>query len=213
MHNLKKISLYLLLSVSFFMTANSEVYDKTLDKVVVIYSDEYIGSGVFISKRGFILTNWHVVKDKNEFYVFTLADGGFEENKRKAQVIKFNETSDLALLKLKTVPKNLDPIKISKVIPRVGDSVHAVGHPHGETWSYAKGYISAHREEYSWVNEQTQFQGDVYQMQTPINPGNSGGPLVNDFGNLIGLNTFGSTEGQGLSYALTVKEIVRFLKE
>ncbi len=60
-------------------------------------------------------------------------------------MIKFNETSDLALLKLTTIPKGLEPIKISKVIPKVGDSVHAVGHPHGEMWSYSKGYISAHR--------------------------------------------------------------------
>ena len=57
------------------------------------------------------------------------------------------------------------------------------------------------------------FCRDVYQMQTPINPGNSGGPLVNDFGNLIGLNTFVSTQGQGLSYAITVNEIIKFLKE
>ena len=213
MFNLIKASLCLFLTISLYTEASSDVYDNAVDKVVLIFSEENMGSGVLISERGYVLTNWHVVKDRKEFYILTLAEGGFDENKRKAEVIKFNETSDLALLKLTTIPKDLKPIKISKVIPKVGDSVHAVGHPHGETWSYAKGYISAHREEYSWKNKNVDFEGDVYQMQTPINPGNSGGPLVNDFGNLIGLNTFVSTEGQGLSYALTVKEIVRFLKE
>ncbi len=213
MFNLIKVSLCLFLTIPLYTEASSDVYDNAVDKVVLIYSEENMGSGVLISERGYVLTNWHVVKDRKEFYILTLAEGGFDENKRKAEVIKFNETSDLALLKLTTIPKDLKPIKISKVIPKVGDSVHAVGHPHGEMWSYSKGYISAHREEYSWKNKNVDFEGDVYQMQTPINPGNSGGPLVNDFGNLIGLNTFVSTEGQGLSYALTVKEIVRFLKE
>ena len=213
MFNLIKVSLCLFLTIPLYTEASSDVYDNAVDKVVLIYSEENMGSGVLISERGYVLTNWHVVKDRKEFYILTLAEGGFDENKRKAEVIKFNETSDLALLKLTTIPKDLKPIKIIKVIPKVGDSVHAVGHPHGEMWSYSKGYISAHREEYSWKNKNVDFEGDVYQMQTPINPGNSGGPLVNDFGNLIGLNTFVSTEGQGLSYALTVKEIVRFLKE
>ena len=213
MFNMKKVALYIFLSLALYIEANPNVYDETVDKVVLIYSEENMGSGVLISERGYVLTNWHVVKDRKEFYVLTLAEGGFDENKRKAEIIKFNEASDLALLKLKTIPQNLKPLKISKVIPRVGDSVHAVGHPHGEMWSYSKGYISAHREGYSWKNEEVDFQGDVYQMQTPINPGNSGGPLVNDHGNLIGLNTFISTQGQGLTYAITVEEIIKFLNE
>ena len=213
MFNLIKVSLCLFLTIPLYTEASSDVYDNAVDKVVLIYSEENMGSGVLISERGYVLTNWHVVKDRKEFYVLTLAEGGFDENKRKAKVIKFNETSDLALLKLTTIPKDLKPIKISKVIPKVGDSVHAVGHPHGEMWSYSKGYISAHREEYSWQDKEVNFQGDVYQMQTPINPGNSGGPLVNDYGNLIGLNTFVSTQGQGLTYAVTVEEIIKFLNE
>lgn len=213
MFNLIKVSLCLFLTIPLYTEASSDVYDNAVDKVVLIYSEDNMGSGVLISNRGFLLTNWHVVKDKKEFYVLTLAEGSYEENKRKAEVIKFNETSDLALLRLTTIPRNLKPIKISKVIPKVGDSVHAVGHPHGEMWSYSKGYISAHREEYSWQDKEVNFQGDVYQMQTPINPGNSGGPLVNDYGNLIGLNTFVSTQGQGLTYAVTVEEIIKFLNE
>ena len=213
MFNLIKVSLCFFLTIPLYTEASSDVYDNAVDKVVLIYSEENMGSGVLISERGYVLTNWHVVKDRKEFYVLTLAEGGFDENKRKAEVVKFNETSDLALLKLTTIPKDLKPIKISKVIPKVGDSVHAVGHPHGEMWSYSKGYISAHREEYSWKNKNVDFEGDVYQMQTPINPGNSGGPLVNDFGNLIGLNTFVSAQAQGLSYAITGNEIIKFLKE
>ena len=48
-------------------------------------------------------------------------------------------------------------------------------------------------------------------MQTPINPGNSGGPLLNNFGNVVGINTFMDTESQGITYAVTVTEIIKFL--
>ena len=101
--------------------------------------------------------------------------------------------------------------RLSQVMPNVGDSVHAIGHPHGEIWSYSKGYISAHREDYSWDVGDQNYRGDVYQMQTPINPGNSGGPLLNDYGNVVGINTFINTRGQGITYAVTVKEIIKFL--
>ena len=56
-----------------------------------------------------------------------------------------------------------------------------------------------------------EHKANVYQTQTPISEGNSGGPLLNNHGNLIGINTFGSKEVQSLNYAVDVTEIVRFL--
>ena len=212
MHYINKLLTLSLILFSWMINAEQiDFYEKAQLSVVAILGDESIGSGIIISRDGYILTNWHVIADEKNFQVFTLAEGGYEENLRDAEVVKYSVNSDLALIKLTSIPKDIQVAKISQVIPDIGDSVHAIGHPHGEAWSYSKGYISAHREEYSWdIDEQT-HTADVYQMQTPINPGNSGGPLLNDHGNVIGINTFINTRAYGITYALTGEEILRFL--
>ncbi len=187
------------------------IYDNAFASVVAIFGDEAIGSGVIISSSGYVLTNWHVVENNPNLKVLTIGEGGFEENLREVEVIKYNATSDLALIKLTSQPDNMSVASISQIIPEIGEAVHAIGHPNGEIWSYTKGYISAIRDDYSWKTEAVQFKGDVYQMQTPINPGNSGGPILNNFGNVVGINTFMNTESQGITYAVTVTEIIKFL--
>tara|TARA_B100000989_G_scaffold298458_1_gene287898 strand:+ start:3374 stop:4021 length:648 start_codon:yes stop_codon:yes gene_type:complete len=191
---------------------NNAIFNKSFTGVVLIRGDKGEGSGVIISANGYVLTNWHVIENNN-FKIYTLGSGSFEENTREAELIKFNKKKDLALLRLKTIPKNISVIRISNIMQNVGDSVHAIGHPNGELWSYTKGYISSIRSDYSWGGtiDQPIFVGDVYQMQTPINPGNSGGPLLNNHGNLIGINTFIHPNAQNLTFAVTVKEIIRFL--
>ena len=187
------------------------IYDKAFASVVAIFGDEAIGSGVIISSSGYVLTNWHVVENNPNLKVLTIGEGDFEENSREVEVIKYDATSDLALIKLTSQPDNMSVASISQIIPKIGEAVHAIGHPNGEIWSYSKGYISAIRNNYSWKKGAVQFKGDVYQMQTPINPGNSGGPLLNNFGNVVGINTFMDTESQGITYAVTVTEIIKFL--
>ena len=204
------ISFSLLISM-LIKSQEINIYDNAYASVVAIYGDEAIGSGVIISSSGYVLTNWHVVENNQNLKVLTIGEGNFDENSREVEVIKYNATSDLALIKLHSLPQDMKIARLSQVIPNVGDSVHAIGHPHGEIWSYSKGYISAHREDYSWDIENQNYQADVYQMQTPINPGNSGGPLLNDHGNVVGINTFINTRGQGITYAITVKEIMKFL--
>jgi len=204
------ISFSLLISL-LVKSQETDIYNNSYASVVAIFGDVAIGSGVIISSQGYILTNWHVIENNSNFKVLTIGEGSYEENLREAEVIKYNATSDLALIKLKSLPGNMSVAKISQIIPKIGAAVHAIGHPNGEIWSYTKGYISAHRDDFSWKTEINNFKGDVYQMQTPINPGNSGGPLLNDFGNIVGINTFADTESQGITYAITVTEIIKFL--
>ena len=212
MHNIKGLFfIFLFLNPLVISSQNHEIYDKSVASVVAIFGDVSIGSGVIISSRGYVLTNWHVVENNPNFKVVTIGSGSFEENVREAEIIKFDPTCDLALLKLKTMPSDMSVISVSEIIPNIGDPVHAIGHPNGEVWSYSKGYISAYREDYSWKIEGKNFEGDVFQMQTPINPGNSGGPLLNEYGNLVGINTFVNTKSQGINYAVTVVEIIKFL--
>ena len=212
MYYLKKLIVSLSLLLSLLVNSQEiNIYDNSYASVVAIYGDAAMGSGVIISSRGYILTNWHVIENNPNFKILTIGEGGFEENLREAEIIKYNATSDLALIKLKSLPSNMSVAGISQVIPKIGDAVHAIGHPNGEIWSYSKGYISAHRDNFSWEAEKKFFKGDVYQMQTPINPGNSGGPLLNDSGNVVGINTFVDTSSQGITYAVTVTEIIKFL--
>ena len=96
----------------------------------------------------------------------------------------------------------------------MGEEVHAIGHPLGlYDWTYTKGYISQVRNDYEWSIEQSSHYADVIQTATPISPGNSGGPLLSDDANLIGVNTFGSIEGQNLNFAVSAKEVEDFLRK
>ena len=196
-----------------------EIYEQNASGVVVIFSGDGIGSGVILSERGYVLTNWHVVDGQGDIEVVC---GGcmetYEESIFKTEVIKIDQTRDLALLKIINPPSTLTKIKVSQVTAEVGDEVHAIGHPEGEIWTYTQGYISQHRTEYEWNYEKTgeiEFIADVYQTQTPIASGSSGGPLLNRHGNLIGINTFGNSEanssGTIMNYSITVEEIIEFL--
>ena len=199
--------------------SRNDIYDDNAPAVVVIFSEDGIGSGVILSERGYVLTNWHVIKDAKEIEIFC---GGcmdtFEESIFESDVIKIDKTRDLALLKITNSPQTLTAIKVSQVNAVVGDEVHAIGHPEGEIWTYTQGYISQHRGDYEWnyqSNDDIQFVADVYQTQTPDTGGSSGGPLLNQFGNLIGINTFGNVEANGngtiMNYSITVEEVIEFL--
>jgi len=196
-----------------------EIYEQNASGVVVIFSEDGIGSGVILSERGYVLTNWHVVDGQEDIQVIC---GGcmdtYEESVFETEVIKIDKTRDLALLKIINPPSTLTKIEVSQVTAEVGDEVHAIGHPEGEIWTYTQGYISQYRGDYEWSYpsyDDIEFVADVYQTQTPVSGGSSGGPLLNQFGNLIGINTFGNTEANGngtiMNYSITVEEIIEFL--
>jgi V8-like Glu-specific endopeptidase len=129
------------------------------------------------------------------------------------QVVKYDEITDLALIKVSEIPVGRNPLRLGNTDEiSVGADVHAIGHPTGETWTYTTGIISQYRMAYNWKNEGEDFKhkADIIQTQTPINPGNSGGPLVSDTGNLIGVNSFKAT-GEALNFAVSVDEVKRFL--
>jgi hypothetical protein len=128
----------------------------------------------------------------------------------KQKILKIAKNKDLALL---TINSNLDRVLDFNegCNIQVASDAHAVGHPIGNYWSYSKGYISRFQKQKQMdVWEGDNFVADVIQTQTPINPGNSGGPLVDNNGNLIGLNTF-SGEGIGINYAVACNELISFV--
>ena len=157
-----------------------------------------LGSGVVVSPDGYILTNNHVVDGATDVRV-TLAD----RREFKAKVIGTDPKSDIAVLKIDA--SGLTPITVgnsSKM--QVGDAVLAIGNPYGVGQTVTMGIVSATGRAGLGIEEYEDF----IQTDASINPGNSGGALVNDRGELVGINTAilapGSGGNQGIGFAVPV---------
>ena len=143
------------------------------------YTYKATGSGFIISNDGYILTNYHVI---NGYQTVTVAT--YDQKTYDAEVIGYDESSDIAVLKIDA--ENLTPVKMgdSNAL-RVGETVYAIGNPLGElTFSLTKGIVSALSR-----NIQTGSGASIGLIQTDcaINSGNSGGALFNDKGEVIGI--------------------------
>jgi S1-C subfamily serine protease len=206
---------------------DAQIYRTIAPSVVEVRTKDALGSGSLVTTSGEILTNWHVVAG-NEVVAIVYkpaiegAKPGLNEMKL-GRVVKYDQESDLALVKAAEVPSGRLSILLgdpSEIV--IGEDVLAIGHPHQNDWSLTKGIISQYRRGYMWAYGSTdagmtgvqpiKHKADVIQTQTPINPGNSGGPLLSDSGTLIGVNTAGQ-EGEGLNFAVSVEDVRRFLAE
>tara|TARA_B100000787_G_scaffold169242_1_gene159897 strand:- start:1091 stop:2908 length:1818 start_codon:yes stop_codon:yes gene_type:complete len=196
-------------------TAGSKIYKEYSGAVPLIENMDGLGSGIFI-ENDLILTNKHVVGEQSIVRVALKPSGfGMVKTARRyeGRVIKFDETKDLALIKLNIEVKDIPLVKLAREEDvEVAMQVHAIGHPRGEYWSYTLGYVSQFRPNYSWtVGSGAQRLADVIQTQTPINPGNSGGPLLSSNGKLIGINSFGQPDSPGLNFAIAYTSVKEFL--
>ena len=186
--------------------------------VLVVTTDDNgkwtgLGSGSIIDADGAILTNLHVVGDHEWVLIFLRPEPGHEFGKAYVGVVqKTDAIADLALVKMTAPPDGLPVVPLGTLSTvEVGEDVHAIGHPVGETWTYTKGLVSQVRPNYEWTIGSDTHHATVIQTQTPINPGNSGGPLFDNAGRLVGVNTFLNSEAQGINYAVAVDEIDSFL--
>ncbi len=141
--------------------------------------DNSLGSGVIVSSEGYILTNNHVVEAADEIEV-ALADG----RTFPATVVGTDPETDLAVLKVNI--KDLPAITFSPIEKhQVGDVVLAIGNPFGVGQTVTQGIISAFGRSHLGINTFENF----IQTDASINPGNSGGALVDNEGNLVGINS------------------------
>ena len=154
-----------------------------------------LGSGVIVSKSGYVLTNNHVVEGAKDIVV-AFADG----RRIKAKVIGTDPESDLAVIKIEA--KDLHPISmVNSDTVEVGEVVLAIGNPFGLTQTVTQGIVSAVGRDNLGINRFENF----IQTDAAINPGNSGGALVNSNGNLVGINSaiFSRSGGnQGVGFAI-----------
>lgn len=195
---------------------NVEVYKKAAPATVLVVTDQSLGSGTVISSQGEVLTNWHVIQGASRIAVVFKPQRGVEVKKElafAATPVKVDQITDLALLQIQTPPQTLRVLALGDIAKvEVGQDVHAIGHPEGEVWTYTTGIISQIRPRYQWQGaDGLLHQSTVIQTQTALNPGNSGGPLLNDQGEIIGINSFRG-EGEGLNYAVAADVVKGFLQ-
>ncbi len=179
-------------------------YQKSPDKTV-----SGSGSGVIISSDGYIATNYHVIKGADIIEV-TLNDKRIIE----AELIGKDPNTDLALLKISE--NDLASISYANSDDlQVGEWVLAVGNPFNLTSTVTAGIVSAKGRNINLLKEQYAIESFI-QTDAVVNPGNSGGALVNDKGELVGINTaIASNTGSytGYSFAIPVNVVKKVMND
>ena len=169
------------------------------------------GSGIIISKSGYIITNHHVIDDADDIEVEFILDD--EVQKFNAEIVQSDKVNDLAIIKI--VDVNFDGVKelpynFKTRSSDVGTQVYAFGYPMalsimGKEIKVTDGIISS----------KTGFDGDItsYQISAPIQAGNSGGPLFDDKGNLIGINSSGIRKdlADNVGYAIKTSYVLNLI--
>ena len=190
----------------FFDRFFSHLFDEDFTGPNNVIPQKGSGSGVVISKDGYLLTNEHVISSADEILV-KFGDG----RSFKAKIVGKDKTSDLAVLKI-DVSDNLSYVNLGdsdKV--RVGEWVIAIGNPFGLGITVTCGVVSAIKRDLS-VDKETNYR-DLIQTDASINPGNSGGALINSKGELIGINTAIMPSGQGIGFAIPVNRAKRIVAD
>ena len=158
------------------------------------YKSTSLGSGFIISKDGYIVTNDHVVKNADEITVKLNDKRVF-----KAKIIGRDPKTDIAVIKING--DNLPTLKLGNSDKlKIGQWAIAVGNPFGLNGTLTMGVISATGRS----NLGIETYEDFIQTDASINPGNSGGPLLNIYGEVIGINTAIIATGQGIGFAIPI---------
>ena len=167
------------------------------------------GSGFILTKDGYIVTNYHVVKD-GETVKVTLYSG----DEYEAKYVGGDEDYDIAVIKVEAA--DLQPVTLGDSSSlNVGDHVLAIGNPLGElTFSMSGGMVSC-------VNRAINVDGTPFNMiqtDASINPGNSGGPLFNQYGEVVGIvsakySSTGNESVEGLGFAIPINDVFAMIQD
>ena len=191
-----------------------EIYKKCIGSVVCItasaQSGKSSGTGIVLSADGYLITNHHVIENAQVIAVQTSDDRQFQ-----ASIIGSDEASDLAVLKVEA--DDLQPAEFGDSDKlAVGDRVVAIGDPLGAQLrgTMTSGIVSAINRDLE-VNDRTMT---LIQTDAALNNGNSGGPLINCYGQVIGINTmklrsYYSTTAEGLGFAIPMAVAKPILEE
>jgi len=179
---------------------------RALASTVTVATDKGTGSGFVVSASGYIVSNHHVIEDARRVMIASA-----EGRKTYAEVVDVNASRDLAILK--ATDGNWNPLPLGNMDAiHVGDIVYALGSPSGVRdevldQTVTRGVISSIRDRPSKLNPNIKVE--FIQTDAAINPGNSGGPLINEAGEVIGVNTL-KVVGQdieGLGFSVSIDEV------
>lgn len=161
--------------------------------------DRVIGSGFFIDPRGYLITNYHVIRSEVDpeyegYSRLFIRLPGSPDTRIPARVVGYDRLFDVALLKTELdAPEVFSFTDIRELEP--GSSVFAIGSPGGLDNSITSGIISATGRRFLQM-------GDALQIDVPVNPGSSGGPLLTPEGDLVGVIFAGIPQFQGVNFAV-----------
>lgn len=177
-----------------------DLIEKLKETVVQIATPFSTGTGFYLKNEDLLVTNAHVVHGNSDV---TIVGPTFKRG--LAKVIYLDEKFDLAFLK-PYKPLDLPEMNYNvDFFPKEGDRILIGGHPFGMEFTASQGTIS--NVNYSYHNL------DYLQLDAALNPGNSGGPLLNDRGDIIGINTFMVEKGNNIGFSLPVKYLKKSIEE
>jgi putative serine protease PepD len=212
-------------NVSSTALSATKIYERDSTGVVAIKAvtadGEDEGTGIVLDEQGLILTNDHVIAGATSL---TVDASGSSKTTRNATIVGEEANQDLALIRVNPSGLGLKPLTLaSSSSLQVGDAVYAIGNPYGLEETLTKGIVSALNREIS-APDGSKITGAI-QTDAALNPGNSGGPLLNERGEVIGVNSQiasdastadGSQPGStGVGFAIssnTVANVVRTIE-
>lgn len=211
--------------------SSEEIYDATLQSAVWLFAE--VGTNVFSAGSGWVadrdqrlvVTNFHVVDGSTKiealFPEYTAAGEVIREREHyrrhgtpiEATIVAIKESADLALIQLRSLPGEAQPIALAAHSARPGQSAHTVGNPgvSGSLWNYASGTVRTCYHGRFETEGGYKIDAKVIETQIPSNQGDSGGPVVNVYGELIGVNQSHSKEGRLVSICIDVEEVRELL--
>lgn len=171
--------------------------EEVYNSVFVIYSGNSMGSGFAIGENC-IITNAHVIN--NQYDVIIETYGG---EMKRAFIVALDERIDIAVIGV--ADATFTPLRVADLSTvSVGDDVYAIGAPNSLAFTLTKGVVSS--------KERLVSRQKFIQTDAAINTGNSGGPLLNDAGEVIGVNSYKMSDSEGIGLAIPIDVVVSFLE-
>ncbi len=165
--------------------------------VFIVYSGNYVGSGFAIGENT-IITNAHVIGDTYDINLYS-----YEGNVYRASIYLIDNYLDIAVLSVEGA--SFTPLQIGDSDAlKIGEDIYAIGAPNSMEYSLTKGIVS---------NKKRLIGNyDYIQIDAPINSGNSGGPLLNNLGQVVGVNSMKMTDAEGIALAIPISRVISFIE-